>query len=285
METYMYAMATAAITHQIRERTHLRKIQLLAQLATPPLTARASLPSYKPLANIAIALVGASIQFPPSPTLLGIPPELRNMIYDFVLLSTIQEFRLQFRQHPTFPPILHVCRQLRNEALAIYFRNAEFEFIVHWNVLAPLYRYLNALSGPARVQLIRNKNFTIHVIFDEYHAKHTSFRRQLGHFSFAELDFGPYLTAESHESERAAITTMRSKAARAEGRKKRVEMAEKRAREDAEMARVQGAVVAVPDLVRLVKKVTPAVAARNRLHRELNVVWSEVIRLLETEEA
>lgn len=65
------------------------------------------------------------------PNLLGIPPELRNRIYDFALVS---RKRLQVTDgSPALeqPALLRTCRQIRREAIAIYYTDNRFRFIVH----------------------------------------------------------------------------------------------------------------------------------------------------------
>ena len=56
-----------------------------------------------------------------------IPPELRNVIYHY-LLPTDETFYHGYSDHVKPPPLLQVCRQIREEASAIYY--AENEFVV-----------------------------------------------------------------------------------------------------------------------------------------------------------
>ena len=63
------------------------------------------------------------------PTLLTIPPEMRNRIYREVLV----EGRITISGHdqlPTEPPLLRVCRTTRHEALSIYYQENRFRFLI-----------------------------------------------------------------------------------------------------------------------------------------------------------
>ncbi|KAK4963080.1 hypothetical protein LTR10_000708 [Elasticomyces elasticus] len=64
----------------------------------------------------------------PTPTLLGIPPELRTRIYEFALISDSERIWLQpSRRYCGGPPLLRVNRQLRSETTPIYYSANEFE--------------------------------------------------------------------------------------------------------------------------------------------------------------
>lgn len=63
------------------------------------------------------------------PSLLSIAPEMRNKIYEHVLLS---KHRIDLSQlpHRKQPALLSVCRQIRTEAIAIYYNENKFSFKV-----------------------------------------------------------------------------------------------------------------------------------------------------------
>ena len=69
--------------------------------------------------------------------LLALPPELRNVIYEHTLISDepIQIHRTHSAETitPTSPhPLLHVCRQIRNEASPIYYSGNIFQIRIWW---------------------------------------------------------------------------------------------------------------------------------------------------------
>ena len=62
----------------------------------------------------------------PSP-LLELPGELRNRIYGYVLVDDI--IKLDSTGH-TEPELLHTCKQVRKEAIRIYYAENRFEILV-----------------------------------------------------------------------------------------------------------------------------------------------------------
>ncbi|KAI5362078.1 hypothetical protein Slin15195_G057280 [Septoria linicola] len=59
------------------------------------------------------------------PSLLGIPPELRNRIYDEVLVQP-RSISLRYHGDNKQPPLLSVCRAIRSEAIGIYYNDNNF---------------------------------------------------------------------------------------------------------------------------------------------------------------
>lgn len=53
----------------------------------------------------------------PLPALLSLPPELRNQIYDEVVVDDLFRFAATFG----LPPLLKVCKQLRDEYCGVFF--------------------------------------------------------------------------------------------------------------------------------------------------------------------
>ena len=75
-----------------------------------------------------------SIQYPQT-HLLGLPGELRNRIYRYVLVSdeTIHIDPDCFQQ----PALLRTCTQVRNETSSIYYKENDFEFeVLEFNISA-----------------------------------------------------------------------------------------------------------------------------------------------------
>lgn len=64
------------------------------------------------------------------PGLLTISAELRNLIYEYVL---IKSKRISLRNHRSHqqPDLLRTCRQIRTEAIGIYYKDNKFAFAVH----------------------------------------------------------------------------------------------------------------------------------------------------------
>lgn len=51
---------------------------------------------------------------PPKASLLGVPGEIKNRIYDLVLVN--DEEMVEVDKHPAEPGLLRSCRQIREEA-------------------------------------------------------------------------------------------------------------------------------------------------------------------------
>ncbi|KAK5733161.1 hypothetical protein LTR17_009902 [Elasticomyces elasticus] len=66
-------------------------------------------------------------------TLLTLPPEMRNRIYREVLNGEDIRISSSDRSFPIEPAILRTCRQARNEALAIYYKENTFVFRIYEN--------------------------------------------------------------------------------------------------------------------------------------------------------
>jgi hypothetical protein len=78
-------------------------------------------------------------QHPPRASLLGLPPEIRNQIYDEVLLGDdmVDLFLLIDKTNHQDPALLRVCRLLREEATSVYRKNVAFDLMVEELKLAP----------------------------------------------------------------------------------------------------------------------------------------------------
>lgn len=65
--------------------------------------------------------------------LLALPPEMRNRIYRFVVVTSTENDEIEIgKDHRPRPPfLLHTCHQLRQEAIKIYHEENHFHFRVH----------------------------------------------------------------------------------------------------------------------------------------------------------
>ncbi|KAF2769907.1 hypothetical protein EJ03DRAFT_86415 [Teratosphaeria nubilosa] len=148
----------------------------------------------------------------PRLSLLGLPPELRNAIFAYVLPeeNEFQEFRFMYSIHSPVPTILQVCRQIRSETLIVYYTNATFELMTHWKSLQPMALWLRSTDPAARSSLYMNTRFNVRVIVDGYHPDFPSFYTRLGHYWLADPeDCGLLVLAHKAEHERRPIESLR----------------------------------------------------------------------------
>ncbi|KAK5676041.1 hypothetical protein LTS10_011330 [Elasticomyces elasticus] len=88
---------------------------------------------------------------PAGPTLLTIPPEMRNRIYREALVQgNIYMSRCCpfFGPLPDEPALLSVCHQIREEALSIYYCENKFSFGVYDSKAGREQYFLRCLSDP-----------------------------------------------------------------------------------------------------------------------------------------
>jgi len=78
-----------------------------------------------------------------TPTLLALPPELRNIIYSHVLPDDIQAIHRPTYNPPHVLNLLHVNRQIRDKTLGLYYGCEHFDIIVEFppKLLAGVYMY------------------------------------------------------------------------------------------------------------------------------------------------
>lgn len=81
------------------------------------------------------------------PVFLDLPPEIRNNIYEHALVEK-EPIALDQEQgtYPAIPGLLSVCRQIRNEASAIWYMSNDFVFVIEQCDA----RLLNAWVGHCR---------------------------------------------------------------------------------------------------------------------------------------
>ncbi|KAK3647083.1 hypothetical protein LTR56_008251 [Elasticomyces elasticus] len=138
-------------------------------------------------------------------TLLKLPPELRNVIYELVLLDASPTFRFSLCTYTAVPTLLQVNRQLRAEALGIYYGKASFEIMVHHRALRHLTPWVNTLDAQTRNQLLNNRALNLRVFVDDQdkdvHAKTAS---SLGYYA-ENWDRGWYVSVEDYKRERSPV--------------------------------------------------------------------------------
>lgn len=82
--------------------------------------------------NDHLSTIRASVPAAPTrPSLLTIPPEMRNRIYRCAL---VQPEPIQLRpanRWPESPPLLQTCHQIRSESSGIYYQENTFEVHIH----------------------------------------------------------------------------------------------------------------------------------------------------------
>ncbi|KAK5675897.1 hypothetical protein LTS10_011629 [Elasticomyces elasticus] len=100
-------------------------------------------------------------------SLLSLPPELRNDIYELVLLETVPVFRFSLYMYPAVPTLLQVSQQIRNEALSMYYGKAAFELLVHQRELRSFIPWTLTLDDQARKHLLGNCAVNLRVFFDK----------------------------------------------------------------------------------------------------------------------
>ncbi|KAK4546206.1 hypothetical protein LTR36_002343 [Oleoguttula mirabilis] len=144
----------------------------------------------------------------PTSRLLNIAPELRNLIYSYVLPTDGQEFRFMYGQHAAIPALLHVNRQLRGEVLGLYYGNTTFELIVHHRCVRILLTWLKSQDSHTRTSLLSNPHVNIRVIIDPLHKDYEKLRPRLGHGGAIEPECKWHFSAESYKQERAPVSAM-----------------------------------------------------------------------------
>lgn len=63
-------------------------------------------------------------------------PELRNKMYSFVIDGNLPQYtgkKIRLNSDAVTPPIARVCRQMRDECVAMHFAGAEVEIIIYEN--------------------------------------------------------------------------------------------------------------------------------------------------------
>jgi hypothetical protein len=79
----------------------------------------------KPSLAVTISKTGIMSTSTQTCKFFDLPPELRNHIYELVLLDTDVEYVVD-NWDWEFPSLLHVCTQIRSEALGLYYSRTMF---------------------------------------------------------------------------------------------------------------------------------------------------------------
>ena len=93
-----------------------------------------------------------------TPTLPGLPPEVRNRIYGLVLIKVepivVQDPAVR-REEKDVLSLLHVCRQIRMEGIKVYYGMNTFEFLDIGTLRHRVSRFFSAL-GPRQLRLCKS---------------------------------------------------------------------------------------------------------------------------------
>ncbi|KAK4952071.1 hypothetical protein LTR10_009991 [Elasticomyces elasticus] len=100
-------------------------------------------------------------------SLLSLPPELRNNIYELVLLTTVPLPRFSASLSTRVPTLLHVNQQIRDEAISIYYGRAAIELLVHQRRLWHFTVWAESLDERARKYLLSNSEIKWRVYVDK----------------------------------------------------------------------------------------------------------------------
>lgn len=82
----------------------------------------------------------------PTASLLGLPGEIRNTVYDMILLSPTP-LQILDTSIPVQPPLTMVCHQLRAEALPLFYARNTFSIKLHNLDSRPLSRWLSRIGA------------------------------------------------------------------------------------------------------------------------------------------
>lgn len=77
--------------------------------------------------------------------LLGLPPELRNMVYEYVLSSVTTCYISKFTR-PHKPGLLQVNHQIREEAGLMYYHLSNFRVVVRDTTLPVIEDWINTVT-------------------------------------------------------------------------------------------------------------------------------------------
>ncbi|KAK5720199.1 hypothetical protein LTR15_007472 [Elasticomyces elasticus] len=100
-------------------------------------------------------------------SLLSLPPELRNNIYELVLLTTVPLPRFSASLSTRVPTLLHVNQQIRDEAISIYYGRAAIELLVHQRRLWQFTVWAESLDERAQKYLLSNNEIKWRVYVDK----------------------------------------------------------------------------------------------------------------------
>jgi len=114
-------------------------------------------------------------------TLLTLPPELRNLIFEYTLPHDRQLFDFVHGIYIPVPTVLQANRQIRAECLGPYYSSTEFEFITYYRCTRLFRLWAKNLDPKARTYLFKNNNrVNIRILFDSSHPEYAKIRHLLG---------------------------------------------------------------------------------------------------------
>ncbi|KAK5707391.1 hypothetical protein LTR17_020734 [Elasticomyces elasticus] len=124
------------------------------------------------------------------PLLLLLPFELRNHVYGYVLPTGIQEFRFSFSIFAKVPAVLQVCREMRSEALGIYYQDCSFDLVLHHRSLWQFKVWSKSLPEEACLHLRKNHGINIRLVMDKQHEEYDNVKALLYFYSVHKANAG-----------------------------------------------------------------------------------------------
>ena len=112
-----------------------------------------------------------------------------------------------FGQHPAIPSLLHVNNQVRSEVIGLYYRECEFDFIVHYRCTRLLLSWIRTQTRDVRQALLKNPKVNVRIIIDTSHKDYEKIKVGLGRYGLIEGNEW-YFSAEDFEEERSPVFEM-----------------------------------------------------------------------------
>ncbi|KAK5173541.1 uncharacterized protein LTR77_002222 [Saxophila tyrrhenica] len=114
----------------------------------------------------------------PSFNFFGLPPELRNLIYEFMLADCPREYWLDSDQpYLIVPPILQCNHQISREAAGYYWRSGRFDFVVKFDEMAKFAQLSNFIGRDATKFLFAKSDVYIHLLLPRDNANYQDFKK------------------------------------------------------------------------------------------------------------
>lgn len=97
------------------------------------------------------------LQDPLLPSFLALPGEMRNLIYQYVLMAD-KRLEISDQAAPEEPALLRTCRSIRNEARPIFYSEDKFLLVSHNLNVAPALKFYKKHIGPGGTFAFNRKN-------------------------------------------------------------------------------------------------------------------------------